>query len=98
MKESQIFVCIFVHICVQNTTCGKNEKKKEKNPAQIRTNVRGRGFNAGLLAKSKFPSLGPATDQLDQGFPWFSLVPEKMLSWYLNSMLHRMLPMKPSQW
>jgi hypothetical protein len=24
---------------------------------------------------------GPATGQLDQGFPWFSLVPEQMLSW-----------------
>jgi hypothetical protein len=27
---------------------------------------------------------GPATSQLDQGFPWFSLVPEQMLRWYLN--------------
>jgi hypothetical protein len=25
---------------------------------------------------------GPATCELDQGFPWFSLVPEQMLSWY----------------
>jgi hypothetical protein len=25
-------------------------------------------------------SEGPATGQLDQGFPWFSLVPEQMLS------------------
>jgi hypothetical protein len=31
---------------------------------------------------------GPATGQLDQGFPWFSLVPEKMLSCYPNSTLH----------
>jgi hypothetical protein len=30
-------------------------------------------------------SEGPATGQLDQGFPWFSLVPEQMLSWYPNS-------------
>jgi hypothetical protein len=28
---------------------------------------------------------GPATGQLDQGFQWFSLVPEQMLSWYPNS-------------
>jgi hypothetical protein len=34
----------------------------------------------------------------DQGFPWFSLVPEQMLSWYPNSTLHCMLPMQPSQW
>jgi hypothetical protein len=41
---------------------------------------------------------GPATGQLDKGFPWFSLVPEQMLSWYPNSTLHYMLPMQPSQW
>jgi hypothetical protein len=39
---------------------------------------------------------GPATGQLNQGFPWFSLVPEQMLSWYQNSTLHCMLPMQPS--
>jgi hypothetical protein len=27
---------------------------------------------------------GSATGQLDHGFPWFSLVPEQMLSWYPN--------------
>jgi hypothetical protein len=41
---------------------------------------------------------GPATDQLDQGFPWFTLVPEQMLNWYPNSTLHCNLPMQPSQW
>jgi hypothetical protein len=40
----------------------------------------------------------PVTGQLNQGFPWFSLVLEQMLSWYSNSMLHCMLPMQPSQW
>jgi hypothetical protein len=25
---------------------------------------------------------GPATGQLDQGFPWFSSILEQMLSWY----------------
>jgi hypothetical protein len=30
---------------------------------------------------------GPATGQLDQGFPWLSLVPEQMLSWYPISTL-----------
>jgi hypothetical protein len=41
---------------------------------------------------------GPATGQLDQGFPWFSLVPEQMLSWYPNSTLRCMLHMQPSEW
>jgi hypothetical protein len=36
---------------------------------------------------------GPATGQLDQGFPWFTFVPKQMLRWYPNSMLHCMLPM-----
>jgi hypothetical protein len=30
----------------------------------------------------------PETGQLDEGFPWFSLVPEQMLSWYPNFTLH----------
>jgi hypothetical protein len=41
---------------------------------------------------------GPATGQLDQGFPWISLVPEQMLSWYPNSTLHCMLLMEPSKY
>jgi hypothetical protein len=49
------------------------------------------------LEVSLYPE-GPVTDQLDQGFPWFSLAPEQLLSWYPNSMLHRMLPMQPTQW
>jgi hypothetical protein len=31
---------------------------------------------------------GHVTGQLDQGFPWLSLAPEQMLSWYLSSTLH----------
>jgi hypothetical protein len=38
---------------------------------------------------------GPATGQLDQGFPWLSLVPEQTLSWYPNSTFHCMLHMSP---
>jgi hypothetical protein len=41
---------------------------------------------------------GPATGQLTQGFPWFFLVQEQMLSWYPNSTLYCMLHMQPSQW
>jgi hypothetical protein len=43
-------------------------------------------------------SEGPATGQLDQGFPWFSLVPERVLSWYPNCTLHCMLLMQPSRY
>jgi hypothetical protein len=31
---------------------------------------------------------GPATGQLEQDFPWLSLVPEQMLSWYQNFTVH----------
>jgi hypothetical protein len=70
-------------------------KQKKKTTAQIGTNVRARGFNAGVLARSQFASR--------RSYNWptrsrFSLVPEQMLSWYPNSMLHCMLPMQPSQW
>jgi hypothetical protein len=40
---------------------------------------------------------GPAIGQLDQGFPWFALVPEQMLSWYPNFTLLCILHMQPSQ-
>jgi hypothetical protein len=42
-----------------------------KATAQIGTNVRARVFNAALLAKVSLHPEGPATRQLDQGFPWF---------------------------
>jgi hypothetical protein len=41
---------------------------------------------------------GPATSQLDQDFPWFSLVSDHVLCWYPNATLHCMLYMQPSQW
>jgi hypothetical protein len=41
---------------------------------------------------------GLATGQLDQGFPWFSLVQEQIMRWYQNSKLHFMLHMQPSLW
>jgi hypothetical protein len=37
---------------------------------------------------------GPASGQLDQGLPWFS-IPEQMLSWYPNFMLYCRLHMQP---
>jgi hypothetical protein len=43
-----------------------------------------------------FVSQKAHSGQLDQGFPWFSLVPEHMLSWYPNSTLLCMLHMQ--QW
>jgi hypothetical protein len=77
----------------------KRKKEKKNTIARVGPNVRVRGFDTGLLARSQLHSEGLATaGQLDQGFPWFSLVPEQMLSWYPNSMLHCVLPMQPSHW
>jgi hypothetical protein len=62
----------------------KEKTKKNNTTAQIGTNVRVRGFNAGLLDRSQLHSECRETGQFDEGFPWFSLVPEQMLSWYRN--------------
>jgi hypothetical protein len=40
----------------------------------------------------------PAAGQLDYDFPCFSLVSERVLSWYPNSTLHCMLLMQPSKY
>jgi hypothetical protein len=73
---------------------GKKTEKKNTT-AQIGSNVRVRGFNAGLLARSQFASRRSCDRPTRSRF---SLVPEQMLSWYPNSTLHCMLPMQPSQW
>jgi hypothetical protein len=65
------------------------EKKKRRATAQIGTNVMAPVFHFSLHPE------GPATGQFDQSFPWFSLVPEQILSWYPNSILHCMLRMQP---
>jgi hypothetical protein len=75
-------------IFLKATCKGFQKKKKKKEKTQIGSSVRTRIFKAGLLAR---------TGQLDQSFPWFSLVPEQMLCWYPNSTLHCMLLMQPSQ-
>jgi hypothetical protein len=41
----------------------KNRKKNQHH--RLKTNVRVRRFNAGLLARSQFHPEGPATGQLD---------------------------------
>jgi hypothetical protein len=51
----------------------KKEKKQNKRKMQqqrVGTNVRVRGFNVVLLSRSQLHSVGPATGQLDPGFPW----------------------------
>jgi hypothetical protein len=61
----------------------RKKKKQQKNTtAHIVTNVRARGFNAGLLGEVSL----------------LSLAPEQMLNWYPNSTLHCMLLMQPSLW
>jgi hypothetical protein len=50
----------------ENKKRKKKEKIEKKNTiARVGTNVRVRGFNAGLLARSQLHSEGPATGQLD---------------------------------
>jgi hypothetical protein len=47
----------------------ENKKPQERKIPQQRVGRRVRGFTAGLLARSQLHSEGPATAQLDQGFP-----------------------------
>jgi hypothetical protein len=79
-----IFVSIFVQICIHSFCRWFQRKKERKKEKQIGTNVRACVFNAVLLAVSLHLE-GPVTGQLDQGCPWFSLVPEQMLTWHPNS-------------
>jgi hypothetical protein len=86
--------------CKQNLLKERKEEEKEKmkkkreqkknTTAHSRTNVRARGFNGGLLARSQFAS-GRSWDRRTRSR--FSYVPEQMLSWYPKSTLHCMLPM-----
>jgi hypothetical protein len=72
-----------------------NEKRKT---AQIGTHVLGFPYlMPDCWLKVSLHPEGPATGQLDQGFPWFPLVPEQMLSWYPNFTLHCMLRLQSSQ-
>jgi hypothetical protein len=73
----------------------KTEKKQQHG---LGTNVRVRGFNAGLLAISQFASERSCDRPTRSSSSVVFLAPEQMLSWYPNSTLHCMLPMQPSQW
>jgi hypothetical protein len=121
IKESQIqiYVSIFLHICIDYfrrcyTQFGaypnyiqikmfvktihkcfqRKRKERIKKTAQIGTIVRARVFNAGLLARSQFASRRSCNRPTRSRF---SLVPEQMLIWYPNSIVHCMLHMQPSQ-
>jgi hypothetical protein len=90
----QIKISFFLAICKRFQKKGGGRKKGEKTDRQ--------GLGLAYLMPDCWLEVsldqeGPATDQLDQGFTWFSLVPEQMLSWYPNSTLHCMLHMQPSQ-
>jgi hypothetical protein len=54
----------------------KKKRKKERKNSREMYGVRARVFNADCWLEVTFHPEGPATGQLDQDFPWFSLVPE----------------------
>jgi hypothetical protein len=55
-------VFLFISYKIACGKKGKKKKKEKKNTiARLGTNVRVRGFNAGLLARSQLHSEGPAT-------------------------------------
>ena len=53
-------------------------------------------FLAGVSVLCLIWTSEQTTGQLYQGFPWFSCVPQQMLTRYQNSTLHCMLPTRPS--
>jgi hypothetical protein len=85
---------------LKKTCLKKNKKQTKKN-----THYHRWGLMLGLAdlipecwLEVRLHPVSPATGQLDQSFPWFSLIPEQMLSWHPNSTLQYMRPMQPSQW
>jgi hypothetical protein len=56
------------------------KRLNNKAAAQIGTNARAPGLMPDCWLEVSLHPEGPATGHLDQGFPWFSLVPEQMLS------------------
>jgi hypothetical protein len=88
-----------ITIIVKNVKKNEEEKNKikpKKDPTeQIGTNVRARGFNAGLLARSQFASGRSCYRPTRSRFSAVFLGPTA--SWNPNSTLHCMLHMYPSQ-
>jgi hypothetical protein len=85
-----------MHIQIIVTCCEKKERKKKeikKRKIQLQrlgTNVRVAELMTDCCLEVGLHSEGPATGQLNPGFPWVSLVKEQMLSWHPNSTLHCM--------
>jgi hypothetical protein len=90
-----------IQIIVKSNLLEKKRKEKQKRKTQqhrLETNVRVRGFNAGLLARSQFASGRSCDWPTRSRFSVVILDPEQMLRWYTNSTLHCMIPMQHSQW
>jgi hypothetical protein len=106
-----MYVCMYVYItlctchlklfvphprCAHETNTARVSKIKQQHrqrPTKVR--VRVHVMPDCWLEVGLHPE-GPATGQLDHGFPWFSSVPGKTLSWYPNSTSQCMLHMELS--
>jgi hypothetical protein len=81
VMQGLVLIQTYTKNCDKNVTMNTSIKQRHSQGLML-------GFACSVpdcwLEVSLHPE-GPATGQLDQGFPWFSLVPEQMLNWYPNS-------------
>jgi hypothetical protein len=89
---------MYITIIVKNNLLKKEKKKETKEGHRQGIMLELADLMPDCWLELSLHLESPVTGQLDQGFPWFSLVPKQMLSWYPDSKLHCMRPMQPSHW